>query len=107
MPLPEAFWEQLPQKSNEELCEVLLHQDDYLPEALVAVKEEMRKRNLSPKSVAEIAAAAAQAHMLAAQTEAHERQRRHLGTFAVHAFLWLAIPLILLIKALISLLMAP
>jgi hypothetical protein len=107
MPLPQEFWEQLPQKTDVELYEILGQQDDYLPEALAAAKEELRKRNLTPKNMAEIAAAAAQARILASQIETNERHKRRLAKFAVHVCLWLAIPVFLLIKELISLLMSP
>jgi hypothetical protein len=107
MPLPEAFWEELPHKSDVELYEVLLQRGAYLPEAVAAVQEEIRKRNLSRERLTEIAAAAAEAQMLAAQLEKRECQKRRLGKFAFHVFLWLAIPLGLLLKALISLLIGP
>jgi hypothetical protein len=108
MALPEAFWEQLPQKSDVELYEVLLQRHEYLPEALAAVEEEMRKRNLSPKKLAEIAASAAQSRLRAAEIRADERHRRHHGKLAVHVFTWLAIPpLVFLMKWLLSLLMGP
>ena len=105
MPLPDAFWEQLPQKSDEELYEVLLREEDYLPEAVAAVQEELRKRKLSPKKAAEMAAAAVQSQMQVAQIEADERQKRRFAKWAFHIFLWLAIPLAALIKLLLSLLM--
>ncbi len=106
MPLPEAFWEQPPQKTDLELFEVLLQRDDYLPEALLAVEEEMRKRNLSPRSLAEVAAAVTRSRMRVAQIEADEHQRRHFAKFTFHVFhLWFAIPLGLLIKLLIPVIM--
>ncbi len=108
MSLPEAFREQLPQKTDLELYEVLCQPNDYLPEALAAVKEEMRKRNLSPNNLQEIAAAAAQSRKIAAQMETRDRQQRHFANFGIHVFLlFFAVPLGLLIKWLLSVLMGP
>src|SRR5262249_13512125 len=108
MPLPKVFSEQLPQKTDLELYEVLRQPNDYLPEAVAAVKEEMRKRNLSSKNLQEVAAAAAQSRKIAAQMEAYDQEQRHFAKFAVHVFwLFFAVPLALLIKWLVSLLMGP
>jgi hypothetical protein len=107
MPLPTEFWEQLPQKTDVELYEMLVQPGVYLPEACAAAKEELRRRNLTPKSMAEIATAAAQSRVLAAQTETHERHKRHLAYLAFHVLLWLGIPLFFLIKEFISTLMPP
>lgn len=107
MPLPDAFWEQLPHKTDLELYEVLVQQQDYLPEAVAAVAEEMRKRKLSPERLAETAAAADEKRMLALRTEAQEQQKRRVSGWAFHVFVWLAIPLALFVKRLISVLMGP
>jgi hypothetical protein len=56
MPLPPEFCEQLPQRTDRELIEMLLQEDDYLPEALAAATEELRKRNLTPRRLDEIKA---------------------------------------------------
>ena len=58
MSLPEDFWEQLPRKTDAELYDMLVHQDDYLPEALAAAKEELQKRNLKPERAIELEAVA-------------------------------------------------
>ncbi len=106
-PLPEAFWEQLPQKSDRELYEVLLQPDDYLPEALEAVQEEIRRRHLPPQMTPEIAAEVIRSRTLAAEAEAQERKKRDRGRIVYHVLMALVIPLGLLIKALISLLFGP
>jgi hypothetical protein len=54
MSLPPDFWETLPQKTDIDLYEMLAHPDDYLPEALAAAKEELRKRNLPPEQSARL-----------------------------------------------------
>ena len=48
MPQPTEIWEQLPQKADVELYEMLVQPGVYLPEARAAAKEELRKRNLTP-----------------------------------------------------------
>jgi len=56
MKLPEEFWEQLPLRTDVELYDMLVHPEDYLPEALAAAKDELNKRDLAPERVAEIEA---------------------------------------------------
>ena len=90
-----------------ELYEVLRQQDEYLPEALAAVKAEMQKRNLSSRSMAEIAAASARSRERVLRIEDYDREGRHLGWLAFHGLLFFAAPLALLIKWLVSLLMRP
>jgi hypothetical protein len=58
MKLPSGFWEQLPGKSAEELYDMLLHEADYLPEALVATRDELARRNLPPPRAAQLQQAA-------------------------------------------------
>ena len=58
MALPKEFWEELPQKSDAELYDILAHEEDYLPEALAAAKEELSKRNLVPEKAAALKDAA-------------------------------------------------
>jgi phosphotransferase system glucose/maltose/N-acetylglucosamine-specific IIC component len=72
MPLPQGFLEQLPLKSDAELYDMLAHQDDYLPEALAAAKDELNKRNLAPERVAQIEATV-QSQKAAAESKAQER----------------------------------
>ena len=79
----------------------------YLPEALAAAKEELRKRNLTPESLAGIATAAAQSRVLGEQTETQERHKRHLAILVLHFLLPLGIALFFLIKELIAMLMRP
>ena len=86
---------------------MLLHRDEYLPDAFAAAEEELRKRNRPHKSMEEIAAAAAQFREVAAQNAITERRKRRLGKFAFHFYLWLAIPLYFLLKQLISMLTPP
>ena len=54
MSLPREFWEELPQKTDAELYDILSHEEDYLPEALMAAKEELNKRNVAPERIAEL-----------------------------------------------------
>jgi hypothetical protein len=54
MSLPPDFWETLPQKTDIDLYDMLARADDYLPEALAAAKEELRKRNLPPEHTARL-----------------------------------------------------
>ena len=56
MSLPKEFWEKLPEKSDAHLYEMLVHKDDYLPEALEAAREEIQKRNLAPEREQELEA---------------------------------------------------
>ena len=51
---------------------MIAHQDDYLPEAIAAAKDELSKRNLSPERVAQIEATV-QSQKAAAETKAQER----------------------------------
>jgi hypothetical protein len=54
MTLPRDFWEQLPEKTDAELYDIIAHPEDYLPEALAAARDELSKRNLSPERTAEL-----------------------------------------------------
>ena len=72
MPLPKDFWEQLPLKTDAELYDMLAHQDDYLPEAVAAAKDELSKRNLAPEKVAQLEATV-KSENAAAETRAQER----------------------------------
>lgn len=56
MALPIDFANQLSLKSNVELYDMLTHEQDYLPEALAAAKDELGKRNLAQEEVAELEA---------------------------------------------------
>jgi hypothetical protein len=71
MPLPQEFWDQLPEKSDKDLYDILAHGQDYLPEALAAVKEELQKRNLPAEKVLQIQAAV-QSQKIAEDTRAQE-----------------------------------
>jgi hypothetical protein len=72
MSLPKGFVEQLPLKADADLYDMLAHQEDYLPEALTAAKEQLSKRNLPPERIAQIEAAA-QAQRASAEVIAQER----------------------------------
>jgi hypothetical protein len=72
MTLPKDFWEQLPLKTDAELYDILAHQDDYLPEALAAARDELGKRNLTPDRVTQLEAEV-QSQKAAADTKAQER----------------------------------
>jgi hypothetical protein len=72
MSLPKEFVEQLPMKADADLYDMLTHQEDYLPEALTAAKEQLTKRNLPPERIAQIEAAA-QAQRASAEVIAQER----------------------------------
>ena len=54
MNLPKDFWTELPTKSDAELYGMLAHEGDYLPEAIVAAKEELAKRKLAPEQAAKL-----------------------------------------------------
>lgn len=56
MSLPQEFWEQLPQQTDAGLYTMLSHQADYLPEAIEAAKEELRKRKLTEPRAAQLEA---------------------------------------------------
>lgn len=72
MSLPKDFFVQLPLKTDGELYDMLAHQDDYLPEALEAAKDELAKRNLAPERVAQLEATV-QSQKVAEETKAQER----------------------------------
>jgi len=72
MSLPKNFPEQLAEKIDGDLYDMLAHPDDYLPEALAAAREELRKRNLPAERVAQLEAVA-QTHKAAEDTKAGER----------------------------------
>ena len=50
MKLPEEFMRALPSKTPNELYEILDHNDDYLPEAIAAAKDEILRRGLPIKN---------------------------------------------------------
>jgi hypothetical protein len=68
MNLPADFYERLPERSDEDLYEMLAHTEDYLPEALKAACEELRHRNLTPEKAARLE--------VATQAAATEDQRK-------------------------------
>jgi hypothetical protein len=72
MTLPKDFWEQLPLKTDAELCDMFMHPADYLPEALAAAKDEFSKRNLAPERVSRLETEV-QSQMVAADAKAQER----------------------------------
>ena len=87
MALPEEFWEELPHRTDLELYEMLVQDDVYLPEAVAAGRQELRRRGkLTPEGMAELEAAAAQARARAQEIEALEQKKRHLARFACHIF---------------------
>jgi len=54
MSVPYDFEKTLTEKTDEELSDMLAHEADYLPEALVAVRLESQRRNLSPAQIAQL-----------------------------------------------------
>src|SRR2546426_11876712 len=72
MSLSVDFWEQLSSKTDAELYDMLAHQDDYLAEALVAARDELKKRNLAPEKVAQIEAEV-ESEKIAAEAKAQQR----------------------------------
>jgi hypothetical protein len=54
MSVPYDFEKTLTEKTDEELSDMLAHEVDYLPEALVAVRLESQRRNLSPAQIAQL-----------------------------------------------------
>ncbi len=71
MPLPTEFWEELPQKTDAELYDIIAHKGDYLPEALEAAAEELRKRNLPAERLTQLRTAVEEQD---AQTEARAQE---------------------------------
>ena len=49
---PAEFYTKLPERTDEEIYVMIAHAEDYLPEAVVAARDELRRRNLSPGKVA-------------------------------------------------------
>ena len=72
MSLPENFLDQLPFKSDAELYDMFAHEQDYLPEALAAARQEFGKRNLIPEQVAQLDAVV-QSQTAAEGAKAEER----------------------------------
>ena len=72
MPLPPEFLTQLPTKTDEELYEMLGQADDYLPEAIEAAREELRKRALPAERAANLEAAV-QSQKVAVDARSQER----------------------------------
>jgi len=56
MSLPQEFWKELPDRTDDQLFDAIAHSDDYVPEALAAVRDELRKRDLSPERPAQVEA---------------------------------------------------
>src|SRR6185369_2025053 len=54
MPLPQQFLKELPEKTDEQLYDMLGHADDYMPEALEAARTELRRRKLPPERAVKI-----------------------------------------------------
>src|SRR5689334_2772244 len=57
MTLPNDFRDELPLKSDAELCDMLAHEDDWLPQALTAARQELENRSLGPRRIADLEAA--------------------------------------------------
>ena len=72
MSLPDDFWDQLTSKSDAELYDMLAHEQDYLPEAVAAAKQEIGKRDLAPERAAQLEAAV-QSQSAAEGAKADER----------------------------------
>jgi len=68
MPLPQAFFKDLPEKSDEQLYDILGHLDNYVPEAIEAVRGELLRRDLPPERAAKLEA-------MSQQKTADEQQR--------------------------------
>jgi hypothetical protein len=54
MSIPDEFYNQLPQRTDEQLYDMLAQSADYLPEALEAARRELRKRRLPPERATQI-----------------------------------------------------
>jgi hypothetical protein len=65
---PAEFYAKLPERANEELYDMLAHEEDYLAEAVQAARDELRRRKLPPERPGVIEAPA--------ETVAAEEQRR-------------------------------
>ncbi len=72
MRLPAGFSEQLALKPDAELFDMLAHQQDYLPEAVLAAKVELGRRNLAPTRITQLEAGI-QSKMAEAEAKAQER----------------------------------
>jgi hypothetical protein len=59
VPLPANFQQQLAEKSDADLYDMLAHPDDYLPEAIDAARKEIEKRNLPAERTAQLQSASA------------------------------------------------
>jgi hypothetical protein len=96
MSLPKDFLEQLPLKTDSELYDMLAHQDDYLPQATAAAKDELSKRNLSLERLAQIETTV-QFQNAAVETKAQEPlgrtmlNRKVITTFCLSFVFWLMI----------------
>jgi hypothetical protein len=62
MALPQEFWKKFRETTDEQLFDMLAHSDDYVPEALEAVRVELRKRGLAPEKVTQLEATTKQKH---------------------------------------------
>ena len=83
--MPEEFWKKLPNRTDLELYEMLVQNDVYLPEAVEAGSEELcRRGKLTPESMAELEAAAAQARALAKEIEVDDAKKWHLARAIGH-----------------------
>jgi len=54
MPLPTDFHKTLAEKTDEHLFDMLAHPDDYLPEALMVARGEIKRRNLGPAIITQL-----------------------------------------------------
>jgi hypothetical protein len=84
--LPKVFWEQLPEKTEEELCAMLADPGDYLPEALTAVRQELESRNLPPQVARHLASVA---RGEARQNRSKQAVKVANGVLLLHALVWL------------------
>jgi hypothetical protein len=62
MSLPADFWQKLPNRADSELYDIIVQQDDYQPEALDAVRAEIRRRGLPPEQLTDAEARATTLH---------------------------------------------
>jgi hypothetical protein len=74
MSLSAEFWQKLPQRGDRELYDMLAHAEDFLPEALVAIRAELSSRNLPPEQAAGI-----EARVSVERADEDARAREKLG----------------------------
>jgi hypothetical protein len=91
MNLPPGFAERLAEKTDEQLCEMLVKAGVYLPEAIAAARTELHRRGLTPRQMAELEAVVwvklAQRRRAEKASFKSADRRLHLVWFLIHCLL--------------------